>query len=178
MIGPLVGLKRMLGRILFWAASVLLIAMTFLVMYQVFTRYVLDEPAAFTEELVRYTLVWTGFIGAAYAFLTRGHMSLTILRDAIPGTAGVVVRVAIHAVVLLFAVIVLVIGGANLSFTSWGVESALLQIPRGLIYLAAPVAGLFICAAQVIAILEEITGRRSTVPGEDLAEENEEVTAS
>ena len=45
--------------------------MTFLVLYQVFTRYVLNSPAAFTEELVRYSLIWTGFIVAAYAFSTR-----------------------------------------------------------------------------------------------------------
>ena len=55
---------------------VLLSIMTLLVLYQVFTRYILNSPAAFTEELVRYFLIWTSFIGAAYAFSTREHMSL------------------------------------------------------------------------------------------------------
>ena len=71
------GMNFLLSRI----AAVLLSAMTLLVLYQVFTRYVLNSPAAFTEEIVRYLLIWTGFIGAAYAFSTRQHMALVLVRD-------------------------------------------------------------------------------------------------
>ena len=48
------GMNFLLSRI----AAVLLSAMTLLVLYQVFTRYVLNSPAAFTEEIVRYLLIW------------------------------------------------------------------------------------------------------------------------
>ena len=76
------GMNFLLSRI----AAVLLSAMTLLVLYQVFTRYVLNSPAAFTEEIVRYLLIWTGFIGAAYAFSTRQHMALgTGERQAVSG---------------------------------------------------------------------------------------------
>ena len=71
------GMNFLLSRI----AAVLLSTMTLLVLYQVFTRYVLNSPAAFTEEIVRYLLIWTGFIGAAYAFSTRQHMALVLVRD-------------------------------------------------------------------------------------------------
>jgi len=77
-------MKQFLGKVKFWmdkflsiACAVLLSFMTILVLIQVFSRYVLNSPVAFTEELVRYSLIWTGFIGAAYAFSTREHMSLT-----------------------------------------------------------------------------------------------------
>ena len=72
-------IKTVMTKLLAGIATVLLSVMTLLVLYQVFTRYVLDSPAAFTEELVRYFLIWTGFIGAAYAFLTREHMCLVLL---------------------------------------------------------------------------------------------------
>ena len=74
-------IKTVMTKLLAGIATVLLSVMTLLVLYQVFTRYVLDSPAAFTEELVRYFLIWTGFIGAAYAFLTREHMCLVLFRD-------------------------------------------------------------------------------------------------
>ena len=71
-------MKQFLGKVKFWmdkflsiACAVLLSFMTILVLIQVFSRYVLNSPVAFTEELVRYSLIWTGFIGAAYAFSTR-----------------------------------------------------------------------------------------------------------
>ena len=57
--------KRGMTKLLAAIATLLLSIMTLLVLYQVFTRYVLNSPAAFTEELVRYFLIWTGFIGAA-----------------------------------------------------------------------------------------------------------------
>ena len=46
--------KKFMTKLLAAIATILLSVMTFLVLYQVFTRYVLNSPAAFTEELVRY----------------------------------------------------------------------------------------------------------------------------
>ena len=72
-------IKKYMNKDLAACCAVLLTFMTFLVLWQVFTRYVLNSPAAFTEELVKYSLIWTGFIGAAYAFSTREHMALTLV---------------------------------------------------------------------------------------------------
>ena len=79
----LTSVKKWMTFLLSRIATILLSVMTFLVLYQVFTRYVLNSPAAFTEELVRYSLIWTGFIGAAYAFSTREHMSLVLLQESL-----------------------------------------------------------------------------------------------
>ena len=46
-------MKKVMTKLLAGIATVLLSVMTLLVLYQVFTRYVLSSPAAFTEELVR-----------------------------------------------------------------------------------------------------------------------------
>ena len=58
-------IKYWMDKILSIACAILLSFMTILVLIQVFSRYVLNSPVAFTEELVRYSLIWTGFIGAA-----------------------------------------------------------------------------------------------------------------
>ena len=44
--------KKVLAKVLAAMVTILLSIMTLLVLYQVFTRYVLSSPAAFTEELV------------------------------------------------------------------------------------------------------------------------------
>ena len=115
-------MKQFLGKVKFWmdkvlsiACAVLLSFMTILVLIQVFSRYVLNSPVAFTEELVRYSLIWTGFIGAAYAFSTREHMSLTLLRDKFTGKAHTILMVAIDALILLLALFVITIGGFKLA---------------------------------------------------------------
>lgn len=53
MINILVKVKNVMNKILSAASVVLLVFMTSLVLWQVFTRYVLGKPAAFTEELVK-----------------------------------------------------------------------------------------------------------------------------
>ena len=108
------GMNFLLSRI----AAVLLSAMTLLVLYQVFTRYVLNSPAAFTEEIVKYLLIWTGFIGAAYAFSTRQHMALVLVRDRLSPNRKKVLMTAIDVLILVFALFVIIIGGTKLALSA------------------------------------------------------------
>ena len=128
-------IKFWMDKILSIACAVLLTFMTVLVLIQVFSRYILNSPVAFTEELVRYSLIWTGFIGAAYAFSTREHMSLTLIRDKFTGKAHTALLVAIDGLILL-------------------------SIPRSLVYSIAPISGVFIVLAQIINIYEDVTGEK------------------
>lgn len=158
MLETLTKIKKGMNFVLSRIAAVLLSAMTMLVLYQVFTRYVLNSPAAFTEEVVRYLLIWTGFIGAAYAFSTRQHMALVIVRDKVSPNAKKGLMVFVDALILLFAIFVVIIGGTKLALSAVHEYSALLGISRGLVYAMAPVSGVFIVLAQVINLYEDVTG--------------------
>ncbi|MCI8890466.1 MAG: TRAP transporter small permease [Eubacterium sp.] len=151
-------IKTVMTKLLAGIATVLLSVMTLLVLYQVFTRYVLDSPAAFTEELVRYFLIWTGFIGAAYAFLTREHMCLVLFRDNLKPEKRRILMIVLDVLILVFAILVITVGGFKLAMSARQVYSALLGIPRSLVYGMAPVSGLFIIMAQIINIYEDVTG--------------------
>ena len=155
MTGLKTGLEWLLGRL----AGLLLVLMTLLVLYQVFTRYVLGDPADFTEELVRYLLMWTGFIGAAYAFATRQHMALIVARNTLPDRQKRLLILFVNVLILVFALLVIVIGGIRLALSARHEVSALLGISRGLVYSVAPLAGVFIVLAQVVNIWEDLTGR-------------------
>ncbi|MGL5972306.1 MAG: TRAP transporter small permease [Oscillospiraceae bacterium] len=160
-------IKKTTTIILSSITSVFLLAMTFLVLYQVFTRYILNNPSEFTEEIVRYLLVWTGFIGAAYSFNTRRHMAIVFFQDKLNPTIKKYLVAFTNLVILLFALFIMVIGGFNLSLSTMGALSALLNIPRGLVYLIGPISGIFIIIGQVINIWEDLTGNIINI-GEDL----------
>lgn len=160
MVEILTTVKKVLSKLLAGLATILLSLMTLLVLYQVFTRYVLDSPAAFTEELVRYSLIWTGFIGAAYAFLTREHMCLVLLRDKLNPAGKKVLMIFVDTLILVFAIFVITIGGFKLAMSARQVYSALLGIPRSLVYAMAPISGVFIIVAQIINLYEDITGNK------------------
>ena len=144
-------IKKWMTRLLAGIATVLLSVMTLLVLYQVFTRYVLNSPAAFTEELVRYFLIWTGFI-------TREHMCLVLVRDSLSPAGRRILMTVIDVLILLFAIFVITLGGFKLALSAQKVFSALLGIPRSLVYAMAPISGLFIILAQIINIYEDVTG--------------------
>lgn len=158
-------IKKVMTKLLAGIATVLLSVMTLLVLYQVFTRYVLDSPAAFTEELVRYFLIWTGFIGAAYAFITREHMCLVLVRDNLKPEQRRILMTFLDILILVFAILVITIGGFKLAMSATHEYSALLGIPRSLVYGMAPLSGLFIIMAQIINIYEDVTG--ITIEGGD-----------
>ena len=141
-------------------ATVLLSFMTILVLYQVFTRYVLNDPAAFTEELVRYSLIWTSFIGAAYASSSRDHMALVLFHDSLKPSGQRILMIFIDTLILLFAILIITIGGFKLALSARQEFSALLGIPRSLVYAMAPISGIFIILAQIINLYEDVTGTK------------------
>ena len=58
------------------------------VFYQFFTRYVLNDSAAWTEEIARYLLICTVFTGVAAAVRRTRHIHVDFLYRLIPALAG------------------------------------------------------------------------------------------
>lgn len=168
-------IKKYMDKFLGILCTILLSFMTILVLIQVFSRYVFNAPVAFTEELVRYCLIWTGFIGAAYAFSTREHMSLGLFRDKLNGESKKILVTAIDVLILLLAIFVITIGGFKLALSASHEFSALLGVPRSLVYAIAPVSGLFIILAQIINIYEDLTGKIVAPLTREEKEENEKI---
>ncbi|MBP0649952.1 TRAP transporter small permease subunit, partial [Mycobacterium tuberculosis] len=61
----------------------LLGVMSVLIIYQVVARYVFNAPSSLTEELLRYSLIWLGILGAGYCFMLNKHLNLPLLVDAV-----------------------------------------------------------------------------------------------
>ena len=58
------------------------------VFYQFFTRYVMNDSAAWTEEIARYLLICTVFFGVAAAVRRTRHIHVDFLYRLIPASAG------------------------------------------------------------------------------------------
>jgi TRAP-type C4-dicarboxylate transport system permease small subunit len=147
-------ISKILGVILI----VLMALMVLDVTWQVFTRFILKNPSAFTEELAGFLLIWIGLLGASYAFYTKAHLGIDVLTYKLTGFKKQVVEILINLIVLAFAFFVMVIGGmrlVNLTFTLKQVSPAL-GIAMGYIYLVIPIAGVLVIYFAINFIIETI----------------------
>jgi TRAP-type transport system small permease protein len=67
-----------------WIAFGLFWALAFIVFLQFFTRYVLNNSLAWTEEIARYGLMWLAFIGGAVVTRRRSHIAVELLENVLP----------------------------------------------------------------------------------------------
>jgi len=153
-------LDRLLGSVI----CVLMAAMVLNVLWQVFTRFVLRHPSSFTEELARYMMIWVGLLGSAYAAGKKSHLALDLITARLHGARKRTSELIIHSSVLLFSLAVLVAGGGRLVYIqlSLGQQSAALQVKLGYVYLAVPLAGVFIVFYSVMALLDAVRGEALT----------------
>ena len=77
-----------------WLALAFFWALGLTVFYQFFTRYVLNDSAAWTEEIARYLLIATVFIGAAIGVAKNNHIQVDFFYRFMPAWLG-------HAMALL-----------------------------------------------------------------------------
>lgn len=124
------------------------------VLWQVFGRYVLNQSFSFTEEFARFALIWLAVLGAAYLNGQREHLAMDFLLNKLPPERQQQRLQVIEALMLVFALVVLVIGGGHLVYTtlSLGQTSAAMHIPLGYIYAIVPVSGLLIMFFSVCNI--------------------------
>ncbi len=71
-----------------WLALAFFWALGLTVFYQFFTRYVLNDSAAWTEEIARYLLIGTVFIGAAIGVAKNNHIQVDFFYRFMPAWLG------------------------------------------------------------------------------------------
>jgi TRAP-type C4-dicarboxylate transport system permease small subunit len=85
-----------------WVSFALFWILAFIVFYQVFTRYIMEDPAGWTEEIARYFLVAIVFIGAAMSVRKNNHIQVDYFYRLMPKAMGRVVSIAVDVVRCLF----------------------------------------------------------------------------
>jgi TRAP-type C4-dicarboxylate transport system permease small subunit len=118
-------------------------------LFQIITRFVLEEPAEWTEVLIRFSLIWMVFMGIPLAFRQGAMVSVDVLyRWSKPVMRRVLDAVVAVSALTLVAVIIW-----------WGWDYSLRGRVQSVIglenvsmfwaYLAMPIGGLF----SVVAII-------------------------
>lgn len=175
-------LKQPIDRLL--EATLLLCFFTLFacVIIQVFTRYVLNDPAIFTEETSRFAIIWLSLLGTAYACGRLEHMAYTMFPEKLKDGALLAHMRSVALMVLAFSLTVMCYGGGKLVLRALDFEqlSATLALPMGYIYLCIPISGLLIIYYQLLILLKPAQFRIADeveVALEHIAEEEKKLAA-
>ena len=149
------GMTAALNGVLIVAVSLLVLD----VVWGVFTRYVMGEQAKWTEELARFLLVWVSLLGGAVAFGTKGHLGVDYFTGKLHPEAQKMMAVSAHLIVLFFACAIFIYGGGRVVFDALAMEqmTPALGWKMGHVYLALPIAGIFMVLFTIENLIETIS---------------------
>lgn len=149
-------MRKVIDKIIEILCTVIMGYMVLAVCWQVITRFILKNPSTLTEEILRYLLVWTTMVGGAYAYGRRKHLSINMLTKKLPHKQQKMLDIIIQVIVIVFAVVVMIMGGFHLVGTTSNQISAALHLPMPYVYASIPVGGILIIFYSLIFIIEDI----------------------
>lgn len=127
--------------------------------WQIFSRWILKNPSTFTDEFLRYVLIWASMLGSAYCFYKDEHLALDLVRDRVKGGVRVALLVFIEAAILFFVCYVFIFGGMKLAMNATN-QSSVMRISFKLLYSCLPISGIFIVIARIVKYIQLFINRK------------------
>lgn len=143
-------MKRLIDRFLEGVIALIFAIIVVSVVWQVYSRYVLQAPSTVTLEFSRLLFMWLALIGGAYTFGQARHLAIDVVPMMLPRRPRQLVNVLVIALIAGFALLVMVRGGLSLTLRTLasGQITPTLRLPMGYVYAAVPFSGgmiLFYC---------------------------------
>jgi TRAP-type C4-dicarboxylate transport system permease small subunit len=147
-VGLLMSIEKVVTEVSVLAACGLLAAAASVGFYQVIARFILSQPATWSEPLIRTLLIWMAYLGMCGAMRIGALVSVDVLYRLSRGRARRVLEAAI-TLATLSLLLILVWYGADLAYRVRFQNLAGLEIPVVWAYAAIPVGA----AVSVLAVL-------------------------
>jgi TRAP-type C4-dicarboxylate transport system permease small subunit len=140
--------RAITGAGLFGACAMLAIAAS-LGMYQILTRFVLEQPSEWTEVLIRFSLVWMVFLGIGAAFRQGAMVCVDVLHRWSPPGGQRFLELAVATVTTAMLVVIAWIGWDYAQRGSVQTVAGLEGVSMFWAYLAVPVG----CTLAIVGVI-------------------------
>jgi len=139
---------KALARAVIGIAGVALVAMAGILAWQVFARYVLNDPPSWTEPLALLCMSTTMMFGAAAGVHAGRHFGFFIVvehaRPQVRRLMQLVARLIATAVGVLFA-----LWGGEMMLDAWDYRIAGAPLPQGIMFLPLCLGGVLIAIFSI-----------------------------
>lgn len=154
------GIDAVIRRVAFVALAGMIVVITLQIVFRVFF-----DAISWSEELARYLLVWTTFLGATLAWYRGRHIAVSFVVESFPPALNRIARTIAELISIAFFAIVIVVGIRYMGAQSFQV-SASLRIPMPYVYVIIPVTAAVMLLYAVTDLVEIFVGERAGDGGE------------
>lgn len=154
--------KVMFAYLLF--AAVMLVILIGSAFIQVVTRYILEHPPGWTDELARFTFIWCSALGSVVALDKGLHAGITLLEEKLPEKGRNILKVVCCVLVLAMSFLV-GIKGITLVGVTHTVLSTAMQIPMSLINVSICFCSFGMALVSIVQIFDYIGNKN--IPNEE-----------
>ena len=109
---------------------------------------------AWTEEVTRYLLIWSTYLGATCVYRHGGNIAITVLQNAMPAKAGKAMRVLVHLICLALFIVLAYYGFSYCARLTKTATSIPLRMKD--VYIVMPVSMVIMGYHALVMMLEEI----------------------
>jgi TRAP-type C4-dicarboxylate transport system permease small subunit len=146
---------RLINRVFAAIACMIVLVITALIVIEVFYRYVLDDPIAWTLDITIFMLVFVFFLAVAPALESESHIEVDLFDPLIPRSLRKAQRIVGKILTLVFAAVFFwfvfafyreIVKVDELSFT-------MLTIPLKFVYWIGPVGALQFLLTAIVQLV-------------------------
>ena len=157
-------IRKILNQLLNILAGGSFFAMVVLTCWQVLTRYIFKKPSSWSEELVSYLLAWMTLLGSSLVVGERGHMNIPLLMDRVHDSARKLLAIFSEVIACLFAAVILVLGGVQITRLAMGQMTSSLGIAIGFFYIVLPLSGILNIVYTILNIADILKNKDAAKP--------------
>ncbi|WP_261131603.1 TRAP transporter small permease [Bacillus sp. Marseille-Q3570] len=153
-----ISLVDKMNKLAFNFLAILFGLIAVLTIYQVFARYVLDSPLVWSEELVRYSMIWIVLLGTGVALRKGLLISVEVVLYIVPSF----IKKIMQCIIILMNVVymyLLIKYGMDLMNTLQGQTTGALELPVSWLYAALPIGGFYALINCVVVLIELFIGQ-------------------
>ena len=162
-------INKLLGKVIIFLSSTMFGVMVLVAVWQVVSRYILNSPTTFSEEFLRYSLIWVTMIGGAYVFHLKKHIAIEMFVERFSKGIQKRIRQLALLFLVLFSLIVMVYGGIQIVSLTMSQQTVSLGIPMGYVYLSLPISGALITWFTVVELVTGKNGAKNEATETDLS---------
>ena len=150
--------RKVITRILNALSGISFLAMVILTCWQVITRYILQNPSTWSEELVGYLFAWMSLLGASLVTSERGHMNIPVIVERFNTNTQKALNCLGELIAFLFSAVILVFGGMQITSLAMGQMTSSLGVPIGVFYIVLPLCGVLNMIYTVMNMIDIVKG--------------------